>query len=96
MGKIGLRAGINTEVYLALFTKDFASIGFSAKVGAYIRLYGYFYYHLTYTASKGRSSKYAGALYIEVGIYLEINFNAEAFGGTYAYSPTLYENEWPL
>jgi uncharacterized repeat protein (TIGR02543 family) len=96
MGKIGLRAGIEAEIYVALFTKDFASVGFSAEVGAYIRLYGYFYYHLEYTESKRRSSAYAGALYVEVGIYLEINFNAEAFGGTFAYNPTLYENEWPL
>ncbi len=96
MGTMGLRAGIKAEIYVALFSVEFASVGFSAEVGAYIRIYGYFYYRLEYTASKGRSSACAGALYFELGIYLEVKFNAQAIGGTFSYSPTLYENEWPL
>jgi len=96
MGKIGLRAGIEAGIYIALFSTDFAKVGFAAEVGAYVRLYGYFNYHLWYTASKGRSSEYAGALFVEVGIYLDINFKAEASGGELSYSPTLYAVEWPL
>lgn len=96
MGTLGLRAGIQAEAKICLFTEKFASAGFSAEAGAYIKMYGYFYYQLTYKASVGRESKYSGALYFELGIYLEITFEAQAFAGTFSYNPTLYENEWPL
>jgi len=96
MGTLGLRAGIKAEIKVGLFSTKLGSVGFSAEAGAYIRVWGYFYYQLEYTASKGRSSAYAGALYFELGIYLEIKFEAQAFAGTFSYNPTLYENEWPL
>lgn len=96
MGTLGLRAGISAEFKISLFSEKFASVGFAAEAGAYIKLYGYFYYNLRYTDSMGKTSRYAGALYLEVGIYLEISFEAQAFAGTFSYNPTLYENEWPL
>jgi uncharacterized repeat protein (TIGR02543 family) len=96
MGTLGLRAGIKMEAKICLFTEKFASAGFAAEAGAYIKMYGYFYYQLTYKASVGKESKYSGALYFELGIYLEITFEAQAFAGTFSYNPTLYENEWPL
>ena len=96
MGTMGLRAGIKAEIKIGLFTTALASVGFSAEAGVYARVWGYFYYRLSYTASLGRSSSYAGALLFELGIYLEIKFEAQAFAGTFSYNPTLYENEWPL
>ncbi|MDD2498969.1 MAG: InlB B-repeat-containing protein, partial [Desulfitobacteriaceae bacterium] len=96
MGTMGLRAGIRAEIKVALFSTEFASVGFSAEAGAYTRVWGYFYYQLEYTASRGRSSDYAGALYFELGVYLEVKFVAQAFSGTFSYDPTLYEEEWPL
>ena len=96
MGTMGLKAGIIAEIKVGLFTTKAASVGFSAEAGVYTRVWGYFYYQLEYTASQGRSSGYAGALYFELGIYLEIQFEAQAFAGTFCYNPTLYENEWPL
>jgi uncharacterized repeat protein (TIGR02543 family) len=96
MGTLGLRAGIKAEVKLCLFDEKFASVGFSAEAGAYIKMYGYFYYQLTYRATVGKESMYAGALYFELGIYLQLAFEAQAFAGTFSYNPTLYENEWPL
>ncbi len=96
MGTLGLRAGLKVEAKIALFDEKFASVGFGAEAGAYIKMYGYFYYQLTYKASVGKESKYSGALYFELGIYLEITFEAQAFGGAFSYNPTLYENEWEL
>ncbi len=96
MGTLGLRAGIKVEAKISLFSEKFASVGFAAEAGAYIKMWGYFYYQLTYKASVGQDSKYAGALYFELGIYLELSFEAQAFAGTFSYNPTLYENEWPL
>lgn len=96
MGTLGLRAGIKAEAKICLFSDKFASAGFAAEAGAYIRMWGYFYYQLTYRESVGKDSSYAGALYFELGIYLKITFEAQAFAGTFSYNPTLYENEWPL
>ena len=96
MGTLGLRAGIRAEVSLSLITKGVGYISVTAEVGAYTKLYGYFYYKYTYNANNGSASNSAGVLYIEVGAYLIIKFTASALGGKYSYSPTLYENEWAL
>ncbi|MEG2583807.1 MAG: InlB B-repeat-containing protein, partial [Oscillospiraceae bacterium] len=96
MGVLGVRAGILLEAKIGLFDTDLDSVGFTAEAGAYFKVWGYFYYNLKYTASLGRSSGYAGALLLEVGLYLEIKFEAQAFSGTFSYNPTLYEHEWPL
>ena len=96
MGTMGLRAGIKAGISVGLFTTKLGSVGFTAEAGVYARVWGYFYYQLSYTASLGRSSSYAGALLFELGIYLEIAFEAQAFDGVFSYNPTLYENEWPL
>ena len=42
----------------------------------------------------GRDSRAMGALYLEVGIYLEIKFRAQALSNAFTYSPTLYEAMW--
>lgn len=96
MGTIGLRAGIRAGIKVGLFSTKLASVGFTAEVGAYVRLWGYFYYQLRWTASAGKTTKHMGAMLFELGIYLEIKFEAQAFNGTFSYNPTLYENEWPL
>lgn len=96
MGTMGLRAGIRAGISVGLLSTKLASVGFSAEVGAYVRVWGYFYYQLKYTASQGRSSAYSGAIYLEFGIYLEVNFEAQAIGGKFSYEKTLYEKEWPL
>ncbi len=96
MGTMGLRAGILVEVGVSLITKSVAYVGVSAEVGAYVQLWGFFYYKYEHAASSGTASEMAGAFLIEVGIYLEVKFNASALGGRFAYNPTLYENMWPL
>ena len=101
MGKLGLKVGLEFKFAVGLFSTDLGSIGLSAEAGPYLELYGYFVY--TYTKVKTANTpdwatdeKIKGALYIEFGIYLEVNFNAEALAGEYAYSYTLYEDEWEL
>lgn len=96
MGTLGLRAGISIEIKVGLFSLDLASIGIEGEVGAYVQLWGYFYYEVSYRKATGLTSKYAGALYIEFGIYLEISFVAQAIDNMFEYEATLYENQWPL
>lgn len=96
MGTMGLRAGIRAGISVGLISTKLASVGFAAEAGAYVRVWGYFYYKLKYTASNGRSSSYSGAIYLEFGVYLEVNFEAQAISGKFSYEYSIYENEWPL
>ncbi len=97
MGTIGVRAGIEFEVAVGLFSLKLDSIGIAAEVGAYAQMWGYFYYELTWSKSEGKDSRCSGALFIEIGIYLSISFKAQLFSyDKLTYNPTLYEKEWPL
>lgn len=96
LGTIGLRAGIKLTLEVGLFSVKLDSVGISAEAGVYVRLWGYFYYKYTYSASAGKNEKYAGALYVELGIYLEIKFFAQVLDSKYKYETDIYSNEWPL
>ncbi len=97
VGTIGIRAGLRLEMYVGLFSLKLDKIGITADVGAYAQLWGYFFYHLSWTEGQGKKSNSAGALYIEIGMYLEIHFVAQAFSSSkLTWNPTLYDNQWPL
>ena len=97
MGTIGIRAGVEFEIGIGLFSLRLDSIGITAEAGAYARLWGYFYYHLSWTKSGGKDSNASGAMFVEIGLYLKITFKAQLFSSDkLTYQPTLYENEWPL
>ncbi len=97
MGTIGIRAGIEFEVAVGLFSLKLDSIGISAEVGAYAQMWGYFYYELSWVKGQDKESTCSGALFIEIGIYLSVKFKAQLFSyDKLTYNPTLYENEWPL
>ncbi len=96
MGHLGIKAGVEVEFAIGLLSTEIASVGFTAEAGVYAKLWGYFYYELKYTASQGRSQNYSGALLIEVGAYLEINFKADALGGLACKEITLLDKEWPF
>ncbi|WP_434752918.1 InlB B-repeat-containing protein [Paenibacillus amylolyticus] len=95
MGTLGLRAGIHMEVKAGLGSVDWNSIGLSVEPGVYVNLWGYFYYQLK-NVNGVESSKTLGALFIEIGIYLEIAVGAQLGDGMLEGSAPLYENTWPL
>ncbi len=96
MGHLGIKAGVAVEFAIGLLSTKVASVGFEAEAGVYAKLWGYFYYELKYTASAGRSQDYSGALMIEVGAYLEVDFKASALGGLASKEITLVDKEWPF
>ncbi|NLN66509.1 MAG: cell wall-binding protein [Clostridiaceae bacterium] len=99
MGSIGIRAGIRAKATVGLFSTKLAGIGLQIEAGAYARLWGYFYYHLENWKIAGKwqkKSSYSGAVLIEVGVYLDVRFIAEALNGKYSYAPTIYAKEWPF
>ncbi|MFA9397592.1 MAG: InlB B-repeat-containing protein [Clostridiaceae bacterium] len=95
MGELGIRAGLQLEFEIGLFSTKADSVGLGTEVGAYVELFGYFIYDFKSVNSKV-TSKMVGALYLEFGIYLEISFKAQVGNGIAEYNPTLYENQWPL
>ena len=96
MGTLGLRAGIRLTVYTGLFSKKVACIGITAEAGAYVQMWGYFYYSTRWEAGSSKTSSASGAMLLEVGAYLEIRFLASAFNGRFKYAPVLYDKYWPL
>ena len=97
MGTVGIRAGVEFEIGIGLFSLKLDSIGITAETGVYARMWGYFYYHLEWEKGKGKESNASGAMFVEIGVYLKITFKAQLFSSDkLTYQPTLYENEWPL
>ncbi|QJD85646.1 S-layer homology domain-containing protein [Cohnella herbarum] len=95
LGTLGLRAGIQVELKAGILSVDLNSIGFEVEAGPYLKLWGYFYYELT-NSSAGKKSKSLGALFMEMGIYLESAFVAQVGDGWLSAEVPIYENEWPL
>lgn len=96
MGTIGIKAGVRLTVRVGLLSTELASVGLRAEVGGYVQLWGYLYYILKYSASKGRDTRAIGAMYLEIGIYLDIKFLATALSSAFTYAPTLFEAMWPI
>ncbi|CAM4188287.1 InlB B-repeat-containing protein [Saccharibacillus endophyticus] len=95
MGTIGLRAGINMEVKAGVGSVSLNSIGISVEPGAYINLWGYFYYQLK-NINNVKTTKSLGALYVEIGIYLEVALGAQLGDGALSAGVSLLDKEWPL
>ena len=95
MGTLGLRAGVKATVEIGFLDVDLDSIGFSVELGAYWRMWGFVYYELVHENNVTTSS-YGGGVYMELGIYLEIDFIAQVLNNQYEYVATLFEQEWPL
>ena len=96
LGRINMKVGVEFGFYLSVFSPKLGNVGFEAGAGAFTNLYGYFYYELRYTESKGKDVQYTGALMIQVGIYLEFGLVAQALGGKYAARANLFDHQWKL
>jgi len=95
MGTIGLRAGVLLELKAGVGSVKLNSIGVSIEAGAYVNLWGYFYYQLK-QLNGVQTTRSMGALYVEIGIYLETAIGAQLGDGLLSGSIPVYENTWPL
>lgn len=97
MGTMGIRAGVEFEIAIGLFSTKLDSIGICAEAGAYAQMWGYFYYQLKWEQGSGKESNYSGAMFIDIGAYLKISFKAQVFScEKLTWKPTIYEHEWPI
>ncbi|WP_340388125.1 InlB B-repeat-containing protein [Paenibacillus sp. FSL E2-0151] len=95
MGTIGLRAGIHMEVKAGIGSVKLNSIGLAVEPGVYVNLWGYFYYQMK-NISGVRSTQSLGALFVEIGIYLEVELGAQLGDGGLSGGVELVDEEWPL
>lgn len=101
MGTIGLKMGIKAEIKAGIISTKIGSVGVSAEFGPYVKLWGYFIYEYSKmrpanTNTWNYDERMMGALYLEFGLYLTINFNAQILDGAISYNPTLLDKEFPL
>ena len=96
MGTLGIRAGVRAKVLFGLFSTKLAGIGLQLEAGAYARLWGYFYYCMSWEKGKDIESSATGAVLMEIGAYLEVNLAMEVMNGTFSFNPSIYSNEWPI
>lgn len=101
MGKMGLKSGVRVKLYVGLGTGKFASVGITAELGPYVKLYGFFVYENTKYRPAGTQEwttkeRMAGALDLEFGLYFMLGFEANALGDLFEYSYDFLDEEVPL
>lgn len=101
MGAAGLRAGAKLDVAVGVISTKIASVGVNVEAGPYVKLYGYFIYIFTKERPMGttqweENEETMGAIYVEAGIYVIVNFKASLFGDAVKYEPNLYSGEFPF
>ncbi len=101
MGRLGLKAGINAQIYVGLGTGDFAKVGIYTELGPYIKIYGFFIYEYEKFRAANTSAwvsdeRMAGAIFMEFGLYFILGFEASALGDLFSYSYDFLDVEIPL
>ena len=101
MGKIGVKAGVQAKLYVGIGSGKVASVGITAELGPYLKLYGFFVYEYTKYRSANMqdwtsTERMEGALYLDFGLYFILGFEASALGNLFSYSYDFLNEEIPL
>ena len=94
MGRLGLRVGIKPELLTGIINTDYNSIGLEAESGIYINAYGFFFYEKLHK-NNNKTTK-SGALYYELGSYLDMALVAQAGKGKVKASKDLIGRQTPI
>jgi len=100
MGKLGVKMGVAASIEVGLGSSELASVGITAELGPYLKLYGFFIYEYEKMRPANTNmwtydERMAGALYLDFGIYFILSFEAEALG-LFEYSYDFLDEEIPL
>ena len=102
MGTMELKVGFEIELGLQLLEGILGRASLTFCIGAYVDTYGFFYYHVHILKGK-KTETSAGALYVQLGIYLELGAGARVGknfegikGQIAAYKTNLFEKRFPL
>ena len=102
MGTLEIKIGFEIEFSLELLEGVLGKASLTVGVGAYVDMSGFFYYHVNIFRGD-KITNYAGAIVVELGIYLEIGTGAQ-LGKNYkkvkgkiaSFEHTLFEKQFPL
>lgn len=78
MGNLGLRAGIRFTGQIGLLDVRIANVGMMVEVGAYVDLYGFGFFHYDWSSDGGTNIQKAGAMYVDIGMYMDIDLSINA------------------
>ena len=95
-GNLGVRAGIGVTFAVGLISTKLDNIGVHIEVGPYLELYGFYYYHYDKIGSAKPNIKSGGAVYVEIGIYMALDFFAGAFLDLLSVEVHLVDESWKI
>lgn len=95
-GNLGVRAGIGVTFTVGLISTKLDNIGVHIEVGPYLELYGFYYYHYDKIGSAKPNIKSGGAVYVEIGIYMALDFFAGAFLDLLSVEVHLVDESWKI
>lgn len=97
VGRFGLKAGIELSLKVGLLSTKLNSVGATVQVGLYLEWMGFFCYEFERNFSTNTSySDAKGAMYSEIGVYLDANAEAQAGDGKWKISIDLLSMQFPL
>gem|GEM_PF-1640727 len=97
VGRFGLKAGIELYLKVGLVSTKLNSVGVMVQVGVYLEWMGFFSYQYEKNFSANTSSSVAqGAMYAEIGIYLDANAEAQAGDGKWKVTIDLLSLQFPI
>ncbi|MBQ2733585.1 MAG: InlB B-repeat-containing protein, partial [Clostridia bacterium] len=95
-GNLGVRAGVGLTFSVGLISVKLDNIGVHVEVGPYLELYGFYYYHYDKIGNAKPNIKSGGAIYVEIGIYMALDFFAGAFFDLLSVEVHLVDESWKL
>ena len=95
MGTAGLKMGIELAIGINFISDDIGQVSITGEVGLYIKMWGYFKYHYNNVRPLNEPPSCHGALYLEIGPYIDVGFSASLLN-RHSWNPSLYYQEFPL
>ncbi len=95
-GNLGVRAGVGLTFTVGLISVKLDNIGVHIEVGPYLELYGFYYYHYEKFGNRAADVRSGGALYVEIGLYMVLDFFAGAFLDLLSVEVHLVDKSWKL
>lgn len=101
MGNLGIRMGIRGTFKIGLIDVKWDNLGLMVEMGPYVDLYGFFFFHYDWyeDAETGKTEdnlRFAGAYYIEIGVYMDVDFFGGVLHDAVGFTIHLAEPEWPI
>lgn len=95
-GNVGLRAGFRISASIGLLSVKLCNVGVMLELGFYLDLYGFGYYHYDWNAETGKNIQKAGAIYVEIGFYMDIDLFGGALLDLFTFTIHALELEVPI